>query len=263
MASVLSCRWKVNGCSIWLAHFTVWPSWLHSIQWAILMLKNRTTSQSVSPLQEYPYSALYKVWVSEIQVKVSASFRNTIILHQGHTRNRIAFVRGGENKNKNDCVCDNEVLSREGGWLYALHELGTYCSTPGHFSHAKRLWKLHNIIWHSTKIFRSSLQCLKNNGLLLFAAAHMHFMGLMGFKVTAPVSLFFVCLWLKEPKYLPQLSAAAWSALELAVTLSFSLTEHPSDEPGLNTFQGHTAPRPKLHTHIGLFTLILIVSVEV
>lgn len=138
---------------------------LYCMAAAILMLKNSTTSQPVSLLQENPYCALYNVWVSEIQVKVSACFRGTVILHQGRTRNAIPFERGGENKNEKD----NEVLSGEAGWHYALHAEGTYCSTfapPLHILAMPGFGNYTILFGSEQRITRSSPQCLKNSCLL-------------------------------------------------------------------------------------------------
>lgn len=149
----------------------------------------------------------------------------------------------------------------KGGLFYALHAVVSYCSILLH----PWIFYLYLVLGKCTKSFgiKETYSGLiynvwKRNQLqLLFAAAHVHFMGLVGFTVTATVSrwwcnhlfFLFVCQWLKEPKYLPQLSAAAWSALDLAATLSLSQNTWVMSR-GLHSFQGHTTPKPKHHTHL-------------
>lgn len=142
-------------------HFTIWflylsfvltaakwqkkKSWLHSIQWANPDAEEKdyeSVSQWVSvtgagiPLCCVIQCVCMSEWNSS-QGKCLLQ-EHWVILHQGHTRNKIPFVWGWENKNKTDCVyvapsfLHTQQGSGRGSGLLALHTAVTFYSIRPH-----------------------------------------------------------------------------------------------------------------------------------
>lgn len=157
-------------------------------------------SESVSVLQGYPYAALYhvSVRVSEIQVKVSACFRNKGLHYTKVTPGTRSLLYEGERIKIKLIVCASVALSflhieqscERGGGLLALYTAVTLNILAYRcFCFTFTCVNVNEIIWHESTINKNVLSSALQfacDMLCLFAAARMH---VVAFTVASTVPL--------------------------------------------------------------------------
>lgn len=127
------------------AHFTAWLPWLHLIHYPDAERRTESVCERVSVTGEgIPFCCIIQCTSERNSSQGKCLLQGHLdLLHQGRTRNKIPFVRGGENKNKYDAVSVTIRFSNLKHFLSSQH------GAQGlHILIILSLVKVPQIIWH-------------------------------------------------------------------------------------------------------------------